>query len=177
MKSIHVSSEIAPLRTVIVHTPGSELNQMTPETAMEVLYDDILNLEAAQEQHKQLVGVLQSVSRPLQVKDLLTDILHNETDKKELIHDFCTRLDAPEVERMLLDMEPAALAEQLISGTKITRDTLERFLSPRQFALPPLPNLFFTRDSAMVINKRIFIGNMASKIRLAEAILMSHIFS
>ncbi len=176
MKSIHVSSEITPLKTVIVHTPGSELNQMTPETAMEVLYDDILNLEAAQEQHKQLFGVLERVSRPLQVKNLLTDILNSEKDKKELIHDFCTRLDAPEVENMLLDMEAAALADQLISGTKIKRDTLERFLSPRQFALPPLPNLFFTRDSAMVINKRIFIGNMASKIRLAEAILMSHIF-
>ena len=176
MKSINVSSEIAPLKTVIVHTPGSELNQMTPETAMEVLYDDILNLEAAQEQHEQLFGVLKNVARPLQVKDLLTDILHSEQDKEELVHDFCTRLDAPEVENRLLDMDPATLAEQLISGTRITRDTLERFLSPRQFALPPLPNLFFTRDSAMVINKRVFIGNMASKIRLAEAILMSHIF-
>jgi len=176
MESIKVSSEISPLKTVIIHTPGAELNQMTPETAMEVLYDDILNLDAAQEQHKQLYGILQQVARPLQVRELLTDILKIEKNRQELVHDFCTRLDAPEVESLLLDLEPVALAEKLISGTKISRDTLERFLSPRQFALPPLPNLFFTRDSAMVINKRVFIGSMASKIRLAEAILMSHIF-
>ena len=50
---------------------------MTPDTAEEVLYDDILNLENAREQHAQLSGVLQKVSQPLEVNDLLIDILKN----------------------------------------------------------------------------------------------------
>lgn len=176
MQNIHVSSEIAPLKTVILHTPGEELNRMTPETAMELLYDDILNLEAAQEQHRQLQGVLEKVARPLQVRDLLCELLADSKIKKTIIHDLCSYLEEPAAEDELLDLPAEKLAGKLITGTPLKRDTLERFLSPRHFSLPPLPNLFFTRDSAMVLNERVFIGNMANKIRKAEAILMQHIF-
>ncbi len=176
MKNIQVSSEIAPLKTVLIHTPGAELNQMTPETAEELLYDDILNLEAARSQHAQLEGVLQKTARPLQVKSLLSEVLKDEKIKHHLIHDFCTLLNTPEMEKQLRETEPELLANQLITGTPLKRDTLGRFLSPRHFALPPLPNLFFTRDAAMVINERVFIGTMANPIRTAEAVLMSYIF-
>ncbi len=176
MKNIQVSSEIAPLKTVLIHTPGAELNQMTPETAEELLYDDILNLEAARSQHAQLEGVLQKTAHPLQVKSLLAEVLKDEPVKHSLIHDFCTLLNTPEMEKQLRETDPAQLADQLITGTPLKRDTLGRFLSPRHFALPPLPNLFFTRDAAMVINERVFIGTMANPIRTAEAVLMSYIF-
>ncbi len=173
---IHVSSEINTLKTVIVHTPGQELELMTPEAADELLYDDILNVDAAREQHQQFTGVLAKTAQVLQVKDLLQSILQNADTKRELVRHLCRRLNAPEVEEALLETEATELTERLITGTPLKRDTLERFLSPRQFALPPLPNLFFTRDSAMVLNQRVFIGNMANKIRMAEAIIMSHIF-
>ncbi len=176
MNNIHVSSEISPLKTVLIHTPGAELEQMTPETAEELLYDDILNVEAAQKQHRQLQHVLEKVATPIQVKSLLFDVLRDEQIKAELASDLCKYLDAPEVRQQLIETEPAILSEQLITGTPIKRDSLERFLSPRHFALPPLANLFFTRDAAMVINERVFIGNMANSIRTAEAIIMSHIF-
>ena len=173
---VHVRSEIDELKSVIVHTPGRELEMMTPDAADELLYDDILNLEAARAQHLQFTGVLSTVAEVLQVKDLLRQVLEDERSKKELIQTLCQKLGAPEVEQQLLGMDAEPLADRLITGTPLKRDTLERFLSERQFALPPLPNLFFTRDSAMVINHRVFIGNMASKIRSAEAIIMSQIF-
>ncbi len=176
MNNVNVCSEIGPLKKVIVHTPGLELERMTPEASMELLYDDILNLEAAIEQHNQLIGVLNNVCRTLQVRTLLREILSYGKVKVSLVHELCRQLDAPEVEETLLDLSAEKLSEQLIAGTEMKRDTLERFLSQKQFALPPLPNLFFTRDSAMVINDRVFIGNMANQIRLAEAIIMSHIF-
>ena len=176
MKTIHVSSEIAPLKTVLLHTPGAELDQMTPETAEELLYDDILNMEAAREQHSQLQGVLEKVSRPLQVRDLLCDLLQDPVVKQELIKDLCAHLNVSDLEGSLLETEAKTLSHQLITGTPLKRDTLEHFLSSRRFALPPLPNLFFTRDSAMVLNERVFIGTMANRIRTAEAILMRHIF-
>ncbi len=176
MTNIRVSSEINTLKKVIIHTPGSELELMTPDTAEELLYDDILNLEAAQEQHHQMSGVLATVAQPLEVKDLLKDVLENEFHRKSLVNDLCIQLDAATTAGSLLELSAAELAERLITGTRLERNTLEKYLSPRQYALPPLPNLFFTRDSSMVINNQVFIGNMANSIRIAEAIIMSHIF-
>lgn len=176
MTNIKVSSEINPLKKVIIHTPGAELEQMTPDTAEELLYDDILNLDAAREQHHQMSGVLARVALPLEVKDLLKDVLQNAFHRKSLVNDLCIQLDAATMVGPLLELEAGQLAERLITGTRMERNTLEKYLSPRQFALPPLPNLFFTRDSSMVINQQVFIGNMANSIRIAEAIIMSHIF-
>ena len=59
---IKLNSEIGPLETVVVHTPGQELENMTPDTAAEVLYDDILNLPLALREHQQLTGVLGTVA-------------------------------------------------------------------------------------------------------------------
>ncbi len=176
MSNIHVSSEIGPLKRVILHTPGAELEQMTPENAEELLYDDILNLEAAQKQHIQLSGVLSKITETLQVKDLLTLSLEDEKARLDFINTYCRKLDACEVIDDLQNLSPPDLAEQVIVGTKTKKDTLDRFLSPKKYALPPLTNLFFTRDASMVINYRVFIGNMANNIRIAEAVLMSHIF-
>ncbi|MGD9488001.1 MAG: arginine deiminase family protein [Calditrichaceae bacterium] len=176
MSRVHVTSEISPLKKVIIHTPGMELEQMTPEAAVELLYDDILYLPSAIKQHNQLSGVLSKVAEPIQVNDLLVDILKDEKVKRELIHDLCAHLNTVEVENSLLELDPKTLSAQLITGTKIKRNTLERYLTPRNYSLPPLPNLFFTRDSAMVINDKAIIGNMANRIRIAEAIIMSYIF-
>lgn len=176
MDNIHVCSEINPLKKVVIHTPGQELEQMFPETAAELLYDDILNVEAAQKQHDQLSGVLAKVSEPVQIKDLLSELLKDDEKKKNLISDLCGRLNSCEEASLLHDLDSKTLANQLICGTNLNRNTLEKFLSPRHFALPPLPNFFFTRDACMVINDQVFIGNMANSIRIAEAIIMSHIF-
>ncbi len=174
---LRVSSEISTLKKVIIHTPGPELEAMTPENAEELLYDDILNLEAAQEQHGQLAAILAKVAEPLQVIELLEEILRDEQKKASLVYDLCNRFNAREVTPLLLELDEKTLARQLITGTPMQRDTLERFLSAKRYALPPLPNLFFTRDSAMVLNDRVFVGNMANHIRIAEAVIMSHIFS
>ena len=176
VNNVKVSSEISPLKKVIIHTPGNELEQMTPETAIELLYDDILNKKMAKEQHRQLKGVLSSIAQPLEVKDLLADILKDSDIKKKLVSEMCQQLNACEVKNELMALDAVPLANQLITGTPLKINTLERFLSNRYFSLPPLPNFFFTRDSSMVINNRVFIGNMANKIRIAEALIMSHIF-
>jgi arginine deiminase len=55
---IRVESEIGRLTGVILHRPGQEVSNMTPETAERALYSDILNLSVAQEEYRQLHGVL-----------------------------------------------------------------------------------------------------------------------
>lgn len=176
MSKIYVNSEIAPLKKVIIHTPGHELELMTPMTAEEVLYDDILNLENAQSQHLQLAAVLRKTSQPFEVIDLLIDVLKNENVKTELVREISTKLNVLHHQDELLKLGSEKLAHQLICGTKTRRDSLQRFLSKNQYAIPPLPNLFFTRDAAMVVNGHALIGNMATQVRTTETILMRYLF-
>ena len=41
MSKIHVTSEIAPLKKVLLHKPGNELLNLTPDTLSRLLFDDI----------------------------------------------------------------------------------------------------------------------------------------
>ena len=75
-------SEIGKLNTVIIHEPGAEMENMTPETAHEVLYDDILTLDLALKEHAQLAGVLNKVAdNVLELKTLLADVLEDSKVK------------------------------------------------------------------------------------------------
>ena len=44
---LNVNSEIGKLNGVIVHLPGAEVENMTPQNAERALYSDILNLSVA----------------------------------------------------------------------------------------------------------------------------------
>ena len=48
---VNITSEIGPLESVLVHTPGSELEAVTPGNREDYLYDDIIELEIAQREH------------------------------------------------------------------------------------------------------------------------------
>ncbi len=173
---INLNSEIGPLDTVVVHTPGPEMENMTPETAAQVLYDDILNLPLALREHRQLKGVLERVARTLELRDLLADVLAIKSVRSGLVDALCSLYHCPELAEQLGDAEPAALASQLIEGTPKKPVSLEKFLSPSRYAIPPLPNTFFTRDATMCLNNRIIIGSMAYKARVAEALLLKAVF-
>ena len=59
MPRVHVTSEIGTLRDVLVHTPGNELVAVTPGNREDYLYDDIIDLDLAQREHRRLVAVLE----------------------------------------------------------------------------------------------------------------------
>ena len=42
---VNVHSEFGELECVVVHTPGAEVENMSPDTVKEALYNDILSLE------------------------------------------------------------------------------------------------------------------------------------
>jgi len=166
---INVNSEIGPLKTVVIHTPGQEIENMTPQTAAEVLYDDILNLELATGEHRQLKGVLERVCRTIELRDLLAEVLEDGRVCEALVQALCDLFDTPEVRDELLGLPAEDLARQLVEGTPKKPISLEKFLSPSRYAIPPLPNTFFTRDATMCVNDRIIIGSMAYRARMAEA--------
>ena len=49
---VNVQSEIGKLNGVIIHTPGEEVENMTPENADKALYSDIINLSIAREEQE-----------------------------------------------------------------------------------------------------------------------------
>lgn len=174
---VNVTSEFGELEGVIVHTPGLEVEEMTPETAKRALYSDILNLAVAGKEYTQLKGVLSKVSRCFEVKDLLTDILSNEKTKQDLLTEICTMEGALDILPSLHEITNDELARQLIQGVPIKRDNLTRYLSQERFSLAPLHNFLFTRDASMSYRNEVLIGRMANKVRDREAMIMEAIFN
>ena len=76
--NIDIQSEIGELQAVLLHTPGAEVENMTPKMAQRALYSDILNLSIAQEEYAQLSGVLQKLAKVYTVSDLLVKVLDND---------------------------------------------------------------------------------------------------
>ncbi len=173
---VGLDSEIGTLETVVVHTPGQEIENMTPDTASEVLYDDILSLNLALREHRQLKGVLEQVARVLEFKDLLRVVLDSDSIRAALVNELCTLYQCPELIDVLVELSSADLASRLIEGTPKRPVSLEKYLDSSRYAIPPLPNTFFTRDATMCLNDRVIIGSMAYKARMAEALLLKAVF-
>lgn len=173
----NINSEIGKLEGVIVHNPGSEVENMTPENAERALYSDILNLSIASEEYAQLRGVLNKVSEVFEVKQLLAAILKDEAAKAVLLKEICTHEKVLGIEERLAENNPDELANLLIEGVILERNNLTNYLSHEKFSLRPLHNLFFTRDSAMGMNENMLIGRMANPVRERESIIVDAIFN
>lgn len=177
MPNVRICSEVGKLEKVIIHSPGREIEVMTPKTASEVLYNDILTLPVVAQDHKGLKEVLKRVTKVYEVSDLLTDILKNGEVKKKFIKTICKFSNRESLEPHLFELSPKQLTKSIIEGVKERKDTLEKYLSGRTYALPPLPNLYFMRDIAIVMKSKVITGSMANKVRIGEAIISRFIYS
>ncbi|MBW8332260.1 MAG: arginine deiminase [Prolixibacteraceae bacterium] len=174
---VEVNSEIGQLEGVIIHTPGLEVEEMTPENAERALYSDILNLSVASDEYATFKGVLNKITRTFEVRDLLSDILASEPVKTNLLQDICFNESAMEILPLLMEQNPTELSRQLIQGVYLERNNLTRYLSLERFSLRPLHNFLFTRDASMSFGNEVLIGKMASKVRDREAVIMDAIFN
>lgn len=174
---IDVCSEFGQLEGVIIHSPGQEVEEMTPENAERALYSDILNLSVAGEEYSYFKGVLNKVTRTFEVKDLLSDILRIEEVKLSLLKEICLGEGAMDIFSILAEQKAPELSRQLIQGVFLERNNLTRYLSQERFSLRPLHNFLFTRDASMSFGKEVLIGKMASKVRDREAVIMNAIFT
>ena len=173
---ISVESEIGRLTGVILHSPGQEVANMTPETAERALYSDILNLSVAKEEYQQLQGVLEKRSRVFQIRDLLAEILDNTRVRAGLVRRICEAEDVPDIADNLLLLDSVELSRVLIEGVALVKDNLSRFLSRDRYSLPPLHNFFFTRDAGVAVWDKVLIARMANRVRGREACILEAIF-
>ncbi len=173
---ISISSEIGDLEAVIMHTPGAEVENMTPENAARALYSDILNLGVAQPEHQNFKNILSRFATVYEVSDLLLEILRNEKVKANLVSRICKHEGVDDVCRIMAEISTEELARQLIEGIEMRKDTLTKYLDNERFSLHPLPNFFFTRDAVFGMNDQMMVSKMASRVRDRESIIMEAIF-
>ncbi|MCX6273368.1 MAG: arginine deiminase family protein [Bacteroidetes bacterium] len=174
--SVDIRSETGELESVILHSPGAEVENMTPETAERALYSDILNLNIALAEYNQLQGVLSKVTETLEVKDLLEDILELPSIREELIGKICQNENTGNVRDFLCDIPAGQLSTLLIEGVLMEKDNLTKFLYKGRYELMPLHNFFFMRDPAVCLSNKVIISKMASVVRERESIIMESIF-
>ena len=174
--NIDIQSEIGQLDAVLLHTPGAEVENMTPKMAQRALYSDILNLSIAQEEYAQLSGVLEKLAKVYTVSDLLVKVLDNDAERQALIGKICVMEQVTDYFDMLMDMSSARLAKVLIEGLPAKINTLTSFLNEDYYALFPLYNFYFTRDAAVTIGNNALICKMANRVRTRESLIMEAIY-
>ena len=175
--AVHVSSEIGRLNEVLIHPPGAELLAVTPSTRADYLYDDIIDLTRAQKEHRRFVAVLERFATVLHVRDLLAEVLADDNTRARFLKDTLDIIPSEPLARELQEMTSFDLVKTMIEGKEESPGQLTRTLNECGYTLPPLPNLFFTRDVAMGLNDHMMIGSMRYGVRWTEELIMKAIFS
>lgn len=187
-----VNSEVGRLRQVIMHRPDLELRRLTPRNSAELLFDDVLWVHRAREEHDAFERLLRE--RGIQVH-LLHALLDTVLDIPEarayvLEHSLDERFHGPlalDTIRATFDaMDTPTLRRHLIGGiTK--RELLERSTEPASvwlhslaaddFVVTPLPNHLFTRDTSCWIYGGVAVNAMRKKARRRETIHYEAIYT
>lgn len=174
--SVHATSEIGPLEAVICHTPGPELLAITPANREDFLYDDIIDLEKARREHQCFKAILARFCQVYEIRDLLADIMDLPEVRPFLIERVMDVARSEPLARELLEVPAADLVALFIEGREAEEGPLQELLNVESYELPPLPNLFFTRDAGMVVGEGVIIGSMRYTVRWTEEILMKALF-
>ena len=79
--AIHVRSEIGPLKKVLLHRPGNELLNLTPDSLTRLLFDDIPFLPDAQKEHDEFATILKENGvEVVYLEDLMAEVLEASED-------------------------------------------------------------------------------------------------
>lgn len=165
----HVTSEANLLRQVIVHTPGHEMELVSPENRVELLFDDILFLGQARQEHALMCDLFRKIvgrdDAVLQLSDLLLDVFEQEDARLDFIDQLCRSLPEKNLQAVdddLRRLSPAALHTFALTGE-----------SPLPVQMQPVPNLMFTRDLAAVVHDHIIMSHAATAARTRESIIIN----
>jgi len=174
---VNITSEIGRLRAVVVHPPGPELLAVTPDTREDYLYDDIIHVETARREHQRFVAVLERFAEVYHVRDLLEETVADPEARDLIIREAMHIVPLEPLARELSELSPAAVVRMLVEGREEEPGPLAQTLNETGYALPPVPNLYFTRDAAMAINQHVMIGSMRYGVRWTEELIMKALFA
>ncbi|XRQ15641.1 arginine deiminase [Actinomadura welshii] len=187
----HVDSEVGRLRGVLLHRPELSLKRLTPSNAAGLLFDDVLWVRRAEEEHEEFQDVLRSHGvRTYLLLDLLRDTVGIPEARKHILDAVVDPrwfgpLATDAIRNCFDSMDVAELASFLVGGiTK--REMLERIpepasiafhsVGPDGFVLPPLPNHLYTRDPSCWIYDGVSVNAMRKKARTRETVNMEAVY-
>ena len=193
---INVKSEIKPLKKVLLHRPGRELLNLTPDTLERLLFDDIPYLKVAQEEHDQFARILKDNGvEVVYLEDLMTEVLNLNPELKEtfikqfiyeagvrtpkyrtLVYEFLMGIESNR-KLVLKTMEGINIKEIVTEKAKRGKSLVDMIEPDSSFVVDPMPNLYFTRDNFASIGNGISLNKMYSVTRSRETIYAEYIFS
>ena len=195
MNKINVTSEIRPLKKVLLHRPGNELLNLTPDTLGDLLFDDIPYLPVAQREHDEFARVLKEngvevvyleklMAEVLALSDEIREDFLNQfiyeagirTPKyRDLVFHYLNSFK-DEYELVLKTMEGIQIYEINRSKRKDEKSLVDLVTEETDFLADPMPNLYFTRDNFASIGRGISLNKMYSVTRNRETIYAEYIF-
>jgi arginine deiminase len=184
----YVDSEVAQLRTVMLHRPGPELARLTPRNNDSLLFDAIPWVGRAQEEHDAFAQALRDRGvEVLYLGELLAETLQVAEARAELTAGVLAdrRLGdtlRDSVGRYLADQDPRRLADVLMAG--LAHEELKpgpgglvyELMDRHDFVIDPLPNLLFTRDSSVWVRDRVAVTSLAMPARKRETTITHAIY-
>ena len=185
--TIGVFSEVGPLKKVLLHRPGTEMETLTPPVLEDLLFEDIPWLKRLREEHDGFADALRSAGCEVYYySDLLEDVLGDPgvaaeaADLLVSVGRIPQRRLRDEIRERLPSMSAGELAEVMIAGLRkdrIPHSEDEKRLSwwiqeDFPFYVNPLPNLYFTRDSGAVIGRGLAVASMGTEARRREPRLL-----
>ncbi len=189
--NLHVFSEIGKLKSVLLHRPGRELENLTPSSMERLLFDDIPYLKIAQKEHDTFAQVLRDQGvEVLYLVDLVEETLKaNPKLTPSFVEQFI--LEAGIYDPMLkeallkhfLGMETRKMIRDMMAGIRKSevptyeKKSLHDYVEAQHpFLMDPLPNLYFTRDPFASIGHGVSLNRMHTRTRCRETIFAEMIF-
>jgi arginine deiminase len=176
MRSVRIESEIGRLRRVIIHSPGSEIEAMTPREAERDLYNDIIPFEAVQREYIKLRDFLRLVTTTYELADLLEACLSDEQNRLRFLQEYGKINPIAHIIDDLMAFPAKELARSILTGLVAPQNSLAHCLNPHSFIANPMPNAYFMRDSLAIIGDKIVSAAFAFDVRMAEAYISRFIF-
>ena len=193
MAGLNVKSEIKPLKKVLLHRPGRELLNLTPNTLEELLFDDIPFLKVAQEEHDAFAQILRDNGvEVVYLEKLMAEVLDQKPELREkflkqwieeagirtdryqkIIFDYMQENYPDNLDLVMKTMEGINLTEL---HTDKSNSLVDLVSESSKMVIAPMPNLYFTRDPFASIGNGVSINRMYSVTRNRETIYGEYIF-
>lgn len=190
---VGVHSEAGRLRTVLVAAPGLAHTRLTPDTCKDLLFDEVLWVERAREDHAEFRARMRERGvEVLELHEMLAEVVAGAEardwilDRRITVEDVGLGLITPTRE-WLTSLDPARLAEHLVGGvsySELPEEVGGSFLSvlrdglrdQHEWILPPLPNTLFMRDNTSWIYGGVTLNPMYWPARRPETLLTAAIY-
>lgn len=190
LPAIEVRSEIGPLKRVLLHRPGRELENLMPEYIERLLFDDIPYLKIAQEEHDAFCDLLRKNGvEVVYLTDLVAESLADPDVKDQFLQEYIAEAGILGAKRTALmaeyfkSMSTKNMVEKMMEGVRKSevrgygKQNLTDYLDDYYpFILDPIPNLYFTRDPFATIGSGVSIHRMSTVTRGRETLFGKYIF-